>query len=182
MTEIEQSSGTRKVVGIGILSAAVILLLGGGAFLMSQGATGKSSQSVVAKEVAKAISLGQEGNFPDALKILERVVENHPDNTDALFNYGLALRSVNKLDESDKAFQKILQLKPDDFEAWAERANLAVLQNDLNRAFDYLEKIPAGKGRLILRLRVDEHWQNLRKHPRMEKIRAIQGLSTLDYD
>ena len=182
MTEVEQTSGTRKVVGIIILSVAVLLLLGGGAFLVSQGANGSSSDSVVAKKVTSAIALGQDGKFQEALKILENVVKTHPDNIDALFNYGLVLRSVNRINDSDKAFQKILELKPDDFEAWAERASLAVLQNDLDRAFDYLEKIPAGEGRLILRLRVDEHWKNLKEHPRMEKVRAIQGLSNRDYD
>ena len=182
MTETEQSSNTQKVLGLAVLTIAVLLLLGGGIFLLNQGTGGASSNSSVSKRVSEAIALGQNGDFPSALKILEDVVEKHPDNTDALFNYGLALRSVERLKDSDAAFQKILELKPDDFEAWAERANLAVLANDVDRAFDYLEKIPAGKGRLILRLRVDKHWQNLRKHPRMEKIRAIQGLSNLDYD
>ena len=149
---------------------------------MSQGMNRTPSHSVVAKQVTRAIALGQDGKFREALQILENVLKTHPENIDALFNYGLVLRSVNRINESDKAFQKILEIKPEDFEAWAERANLAVLQNDLDRAFDYLEKIPAGKGRLILRLRVDEHWKKLKTHPRMEKIRAIQGLSNRDYD
>ena len=89
MTESEQTSGTRKVVGIVILSFAVLLLLGGGAFLVSQGANGSSSDSVVAKQVTSAIALGQDGKFQDALKILENVVKTHPENIDALFTQKL---------------------------------------------------------------------------------------------
>ena len=131
--------------------------------------------------IIEAVEYGKSGDYKRALALLREIVKTNPKNTAALYNYGTALRGVGQLKNADETFQRLLAISPQDYEAWAERANIAVLQNDLETAFDYLEKIPRGKGQLILRLRSDPQWIELKRHPRMQKIRAQQGLEKLRY-
>ena len=173
----------RKIAGISFVALAFLVLFAG-VYFATQGTLNNATaeKKRVNIEIKNAVSYGQGGDYERALVLLKDIVAKHPENVDALYNYGIALRGVRHLTEADKVFQRLLEKNPSDYEAWAERANLAVLQNDLETAFDYLEKIPRGEGQLILRLRTDPQWKELEKHPRMNKIRSLQGLTKLNYE
>ena len=47
-------------------------------------------------EINQAIELGRSGSYDDAIAKLEALVAQHPDNADALFNYGVALEAKQK--------------------------------------------------------------------------------------
>jgi len=177
-----KSENPRKIAGVAFLVLAFFVLCVG-VYFVSQGKSDDIAQERerINKEIKDAVSYGQSGDYERAVALLKELVTKHPKNSDALYNYGVALRSVRKLSDADQVFQDLLEINSKDYEAWAERANLAVLENNLETAFDYLEKIPRGEGQLILRLRTDPQWQALEKHPRMNKIRSLQGLTKLNY-
>ena len=174
--------GARKIAGITVLILAGCVLLGGIYFAGTDQSNQASAQKKkINKEISDAVSYGQAGDYKRALALLKQITDKHPKNTDGLYNYGVALRGVQSYAAADKVFQRLLEINPKDYEAIAERANLAVLQNDIEAGFDFLEQIPRGEGQLILRLRTDPQWKELERHPRMAKIRSLQGLTKLNY-
>jgi tetratricopeptide (TPR) repeat protein len=172
----------RKVLGtLFVLLAMGVLGYGVYSITVNNSSSKQVEQLTTNQAIIEAVEYGKSGDYKRALALLREIVKTNPKNTAALYNYGTALRGVGQLKKADETFQKLLEVSAQDYEAWAERASIAVLQNDLETGFDYLEKIPRGKGQLILRLRSDPQWIELKTHPRMKKIRAQQGLEKLTY-
>jgi tetratricopeptide (TPR) repeat protein len=167
--------GQKKILALAAVSLAIGIVVFGG-FEDKDEARKKRNHRISA-----AIELGASGEYKRAVVLLGGIVDEFPEDTVALYNYGTALRAIKELTKADAVFQSLLLLSPDDHEAWVERASIAVLQNDLDRAFDFLDKVPRGKGNLILRLRSDPKWKEFESHPRMKKVRAQQGLNSLKY-
>jgi len=181
MTEVSEIS-SRKAAGIGLLLLAIgLLTYGVYALTIGQQRQQTEESGRLNRQISEAVSIGKSGDYKRAVTMLREIVKTHPKNVDALYNYGTALRAINDLDSADKVFQNLLLLSPEDYEAWVERASVAVLKGDIETAFDFLEKVPRGKGNLILRLRSDPKWKEFSEHPRMKKVQAIQGLTTLTY-
>jgi len=129
------------------------------------------ADQAVSKAIMAAIDLGREGDVEGAEKALAKIVSTHPTNTDALYNYGIALAGLGKLDEADEIFTRILAVNPQDWDAIAERAGIAAERGEVDAAFDYLDRLPHDHPGLRDRLMADGRWTELAKHPRMLALR-----------
>lgn len=116
----------------------------------------------VSAEIMEAVMMGEGGNIEGAAKKLREISERHPDNTDALFNLGIALTGLERFDEADRVFQQVLEKEPEDYEAVAERATILLAQGKVEQALALAENIPPGEGRLGLRLEYHERWATLK--------------------
>ncbi len=126
--------------------------------------------------MARAIQLHRQLDFEGAERLLRRTSERYPRVPAVWLNLGICLRSLNKLDEADRAFARVLQLNDEDWDAVAERATIRVLRGDADEAFALLQQVPANKGQVYERLRSDPDWKKYRDDPRMTPLRAKHGV------
>ena len=86
------------------------------------------------KQAASRASLGQaylqEGNAPNAVRVLEEAVKLDPRNFEAHQNLALAYMAQGALDESEREFKRALRLHPDRGET---RNNYGLLLMELER-------------------------------------------------
>jgi tetratricopeptide (TPR) repeat protein len=82
---------------------------GGGRAARSPGAQSDSGQSA-----------GASANFDEALRLLDQVLGEAPDNVHALYCRGIILAYLGQAKEAHHAFQRVVELDPDDAEAWAK--------------------------------------------------------------
>lgn len=109
-----------------------------------------------------------------------------PTNVDALFNLGIALVAQDKNDEADATFAKLLSVKPEDWDAVAERAGLAMRRatktssvadpKEVDVALGMLGSIPVGKGNIAERLVRDPLWADLIGDERLIKLFDKHGV------
>jgi tetratricopeptide (TPR) repeat protein len=132
--------------------------------------------ATVSEQIMAAIRIGEEGDMEAAAEILAVIVRGNPENADALFNLGIALGALERHADADKVFARILELNPKDWEATAERAGLQIAQGKIDDAFAMMDQIPAGEGRLSLRLDEDPRWKGVRNDPRLTALRSKHGL------
>ncbi len=69
----------------------------------------RDAQNLV--ELGKFYYLNQK--YDQAVAEYRRAVELDPKNTDALFNLGIALETINDLEGAREAFEKLLELDPE---------------------------------------------------------------------
>lgn len=56
-------------------------------------------------------------DYETAIRLYKKVLENHPENLEILFNVGLANYNSKKYQEAVEAYTTVVQLNPDDYEA-----------------------------------------------------------------
>jgi len=122
------------------------------------------------ERIRAAVQHGIEGRLSRAQEELRQLAEEYPNEVLVWMNYGVALSGRNEYDAALDAFRRALELRPETWAAYGEIATIHRIRGDLGRAFDALEKIPPGKGRLAERLHRDPGWRDL-DDPRLEKIR-----------
>ena len=85
---------------------------------------------------------GRLGNLANSLTDLRRSLELDPNNAEAHFNYAIALAKDNQESEALWEISRVVQLTPDDEEAWAWRKRLAraLGLGELDQAAHVLEK------------------------------------------
>ena len=174
MTEQEKTG--RPIVGA-VFIVAGLAVAGAAAYGFA-----KAKRERVATEITEAIDTGRNGDVEGAVARLAKVVEENPENTDALFNYGVGLSGLERIDEADAVFAKILELNPSDWGAVAERATIQSVKGDMDQAYTLLESIPEGLGRIRERLNTDPIWREHSKDDRMRALRAKHGLTSLGYN
>jgi tetratricopeptide (TPR) repeat protein len=174
MTEEKQSG--RPLLGALFIAAGIAV-----AVVAAYGFA-KAKRERVTTEITAAIEMGRTGNVEGAVAELKRVVDENPENTDALFNYGVGLSGLEKIDEADAIFARILKINPKDWGAVAERATIHSIKGDLDQAFTLMESIPEGLGRIRERLNSDPIWRKHSKDDRMPALRAKHGLTSLGYN
>ena len=164
------------------LLGALFIVAGVGVAVAAAYGFAKAKRERVASEITEAIELGRAGNVTGAVEDLAKIVEENPENTDALFNYGVGLSGLERIDEADAIFGRILAINPQDWGAVAERATILSLKGDLDQAYTLLESIPEGLGRIRERLNSDPVWRKHAKDDRMRALRAKHGLTSLGYN
>ncbi|MCK6548476.1 tetratricopeptide repeat protein [Myxococcota bacterium] len=147
----------------------------------------EQEEAAATAKIREALAAGETEQFGKAEALLREVLEKQPSNIDALFNLGIALVAQDKNDDADATFQKVLAVKPDDWDAVAERAGLAKRRatktstttldpKELDAALGLLESIPAGKGNVAERLVRDPLWADLIGHERLIKLFDKHGV------
>lgn len=79
-------------------------------------------------------------NYPEAVKALDEVIAQSPDNTDARFLKGLALARSGDIDAALDVFNKLTDDAPDMAEAWNNLGVLRARRNKLESAHDALRE------------------------------------------
>ncbi len=114
------------------------LVLGWCALLVC--ATGPvSAQGTLYDEAREARLAGRSAR---AVDLLEQWLVSHPDDTDALVQYGYALLAIGRIDAAERAFDRVLVLAPGYGDATTGKAEAAARRADattLGRAFVQLE-------------------------------------------
>lgn len=130
------------------------------------------------RELRTAIFLGRQGEFDAAEQALLSLAQRHPERASLWLNLGVARVGAGKLDLAEEAFGKALELTPDDWDAVAELANIALERGDLDAALVHARRIPAEQGRMAARLARDIRWQKVADDPRVRALREKHGLKT----
>ena len=60
----------------------------------------------------------------DAERCHRRALESGPENPESLYNFATSAIAVGKLDEAESALDKVITLRPDDYDAYYNRATL----------------------------------------------------------
>ena len=71
---------------------------------------------------------------------LEKKLDDKPGDVKTLFKYALALLNLNRIDDSLKAFDKLLELDPTNPDAWAKRGNATESKGDYEGSKKYFDK------------------------------------------
>ena len=81
-----------------------------------------------------AVAARQAGDPKHAVDLLQPIVAGEPDNLDARLQLGLALLSLQRLDEAERAFQEVIARAPDYADASLGLARIAQRRGDLAKA------------------------------------------------
>ena len=85
--------------------------------------------------------LGRDQDMEGALKVVQRFLARHPDDTAGLYAYSqLALRA-SKFDEAEKTIDKLLQLKPDLTQGVILRTRILQVTHRETEALEYLGQV-----------------------------------------
>jgi tetratricopeptide (TPR) repeat protein len=162
--------------------AWLLLVVGGIGFLATSGLKSgaeherDAAKSELNKELEEIIEAGRRGEYDVAIKGLEAMIVKYPKEPSIYLNLGIAQRAADKLDDADKTFAKVLELDPSDYDAIAERANILREKGDLEGAVAMMDKIPAGAGRVNMRLRDDPLWLEVAEDPKVKALRQKHGV------
>src|SRR5258707_3060246 len=95
---------------------AVLLLAGlfvGGAAVRAQN-TGRPAESPLTRQLHQALSLAEHGNNREAMNLVLRLLEQHPDFAPALKLKGMLLEEAGRITEAGAAYEEALKLAPND--------------------------------------------------------------------
>jgi Flp pilus assembly protein TadD len=178
------------------IGAALALVAGAAAFVQQGGGTGPAEPGApaaaapggdplgasIAESINLAIDRGRAGDVEGAAAALAELAEKHPDRADVHFNHGVALEALERWAEADAAFLRVLKLEPEDYEAIAERATIALSRGEVEAAAKLLESVPIGRGRLRERLSRHPTWIEHANHPDVARLRERHGAADRIYD
>jgi tetratricopeptide (TPR) repeat protein len=68
----------------------------------------------------------------------DKAIQLKPDDHEAWYNRGIALRNLGRYEEAIASYDKAIQLKPDDHKAWYNKACCYALQDNLEMALTNL--------------------------------------------
>lgn len=80
-----------------------------------------------------------EGQYSEAIALLEQASRVKPDDESVRFNLGIALSRQGKLDQARQAYEEALRIFPDYAEAHINLGNLLVRQNRMSEALEHLQ-------------------------------------------
>jgi len=75
---------------------------------------------------AKAATLARIGNYHEAARTYEILLEHAPDHVSGLIGYGQMLNTIGRFEDSVTAYRRVIALDPKRGEAWWSLANLKV--------------------------------------------------------
>ncbi|MEM7677249.1 MAG: tetratricopeptide repeat protein [Myxococcota bacterium] len=126
--------------------------------------------------IRKAIMAHRQLDYEAAEKMLEEASEKYPRVAAVWLNLGICYGSLNKLDAADRAFARVLEIDPKDWDAVAEKATVRAMRGKDDEALDLLATIPSMKGQVTERLRGDPRWIKLRGRPKMKELLRKHGV------
>ena len=94
----------------------------------------RSDDSVSVAEAAELLIKGkaeiQSGNFVAARELLDRLLANYPNHSEALYFVSVALRYEGNLEGALASLQKLIDIEPSYGRAWQERGHTLLAYND----------------------------------------------------
>lgn len=89
-------------------------------------------------ELALAAALRWSGRTEEALPLLDKLLQESPDNADALWHRAYAHSALGQFPQAQQDFEHLLALRPDDPEALIGKATAIANQGNLEAALDVL--------------------------------------------
>lgn len=136
----------------------------------------------IQNHIRTAVMAAQREDFTVAIEVLQKAADRFNDSTALWLNLGIAQRGAEQWDEAEKSFKRVLVLDPNDWDGIAESGTIRVVKGDLEGAFAFFERIPAGEGRMLERLAYDPTFNELDKEPRFTALVAKHGATELRRD
>ena len=97
--------------------------------------------------LSDGVGLLRRGQIKEAIDLLEKAREDHPDDPAIAFYLGRALNSDTKLARAEEAYRAALAMEPGLAEAWMRLAELYVEQGRLEEALECLRSMGRERGR-----------------------------------
>lgn len=146
-----------------------------------------SRAAAIRHEINEAVDLARAEKYGRAEELLRGVLRRDPQNSVALFNlalvqYGMECPAGTEKcypDRANETFARLLDLRPDDYDAMMYRARILKQKSQVDEALSMLERIPAGKGHVAQMLEQDAVWEDLDGAERMNNLRKKHGLEPL---
>ena len=112
----------------------------------------------------EAIAARRAGRPDQAARLLERWLNQRPDDIDGRLHLGLAYRDLGRIGEAEQAFRKVLAQAPGYHDARIALAAMAIGRDDPAEARSLLRVVPSGNRdgdavRKQLALAAASHWQ-----------------------
>jgi tetratricopeptide (TPR) repeat protein len=82
-------------------------------------------------------ALGREMHPLEAIQEYERLLQRYPDDADLRIGYGNVLRFLGRRDDAQLAYRQVLDLEPDNLEAYVNLATLAQESDELAAAIPH---------------------------------------------
>ena len=82
----------------------------------------------------QAVNAHQNKNFNEAEKFYIQALNIHPDNYAALVNFGVLLKTLNRLDEAKENFSKAIKINPEIELGYLNLGSVLVKLNKLDEA------------------------------------------------
>lgn len=173
MTDAEETPGPKAPSGARWGWALVLVVAVGGYWLATR--RSPPAEDGRSRAIKGAIMVARSGDYGKAVTALEALRSDYPQDPEVLLNLGIAYVAAGQLEKADQSFAALLAVSPKDYDAQAERAGIRARMGQYGEAFDMLEQIPAGEGRMARRLAHDPIWQRVHHHPRMQALRDKHG-------
>ena len=147
------------------------------------------------KDLQQAIDLCKQGDFIKAKRVYEEILKKKKDVPEIYYNYGLVLKSLNKLNEAEENISKAISLKPNFIFAYYQMGNTkfklrkfeeseAYYKKGISLKSDFLEAyINLARTQRELR-KLEESEKNLRIaqkiNPDFHEVNSLLGLILFD--
>jgi len=103
-----------------------------------------NAPSPVDLQFLRALAANRKGNKPQARKLLEELLAEHPEHADSLEVYGMLLSELGELDRAIEITERVLVHKPDSIMAHANLSRFHMLKGDKVTAEEW-----QGKARVL---------------------------------
>jgi tetratricopeptide (TPR) repeat protein len=128
----------RILISSAVAFALALAVPAGFAWAANSGGGGNSSSKSPEKLYQKASAEVKDGDYDDAIDILEDIVRKDPKNADAWNLLGYSHRKLGEYDEALEHYQKALRLKPNHVGANEYLGELYLEMKDLPKAEERL--------------------------------------------
>lgn len=88
--------------------------------------------------IARALDKISEGDMMGALDLLNNVLQESPDNIEALFYAGIANSKAGNYETAEKQLIRVIQFDPDELEAYLELGNIYYSTSQCDKAYKHL--------------------------------------------
>lgn len=130
---------TQKILNIGFLSIALVMLVGATANVLCQDGEDDPSAEAVAL-FNKGQDAHEKGDFQTAIETYEKALKIVPDFPEAELQRGNAYQSLGKLDQAESAFRRAVELREDWSLAMASLGSVLVRKGAFQEAETLLTK------------------------------------------
>ncbi len=90
-----------------------------------------------------ATKLARSGSLDKAVPIFDRLVQQYPDDPFMRYSLGLSYFFLNKMDQAEVEFNKVLEQSPEHAGSYLNLASIYERRGDLSKAIESLEKVSA---------------------------------------